>query len=250
MNSDTTSPPLLQIDTLNKYFGDTRVLADISYQVAQGDVVSIIGPSGSGKSTLLRCINLLEQPNSGSITIDGTDITDPKCDINRVRRRVGMVFQNFNLFPHLKVIDNICIAPIKLKLCTTAHAHTRAAQLLNSVGLYDKRHTYPSQLSGGQQQRVAIARALAVQPIIMLFDEPTSALDPEMVGEVLQVIQQLATDGMTMLIVSHEMGFAKQVSTHTIFLDHGAIVEHGTPQHIFDAPRNERTRSFLSKVLH
>ena len=209
----------------------------------------VIGPSGSGKSTFLRCLNLLEIPTQGHIFIDGEDITDPKCNINKVRQKMGMVFQHFNLFPHLTVLDNLCLAPTMLKLKTKPEASQAAMALLKRVGLEDKASSYPKQLSGGQQQRVAIARALAMSPEIMLFDEPTSALDPEMVGEVLEVMKQLAEEGMTMLVVTHEMGFAREMASRVLFMDQGVILEEGTPSQIFDHPKHERTKTFLSKVL-
>ena len=245
-----TTDSIIQVRDLHKSFGELEVLTGITENISQGEVVAIIGPSGSGKSTFLRCLNLLEQPTSGSITIDGVDITDRKTNINHVRQGMGMVFQHFNLFPHLKVIDNITLAPLKLKVEPNKDAaHKRAMELLGRVGLADKADSYPVQLSGGQKQRIAIARALAMNPRIMLFDEPTSALDPEMVGEVLKVMADLAKEGMTMVIVTHEMGFAREVADRVLFMDGGIIAEQGTPEEIFSNPQNPRTREFLSKVL-
>lgn len=240
---------MICVNNLHKYFGENEVLKGITEKVEQGEKVVIIGPSGSGKSTFLRCLNLLEQPTQGEIFIDEVNITDKKCDINKVRASMGMVFQQFNLFPHLKVIDNLMLAPVALKKATKQQAKETALSLLRRVGLEDKAYAYPKQLSGGQQQRVGIARALAMNPEIMLFDEPTSALDPEMVGEVLSVMKQLAKDGMTMVVVTHEMGFAKEVASRVLFMDEGIIMEQGSPEKIFSNPENERTKSFLSKVL-
>ncbi|MDT2597499.1 amino acid ABC transporter ATP-binding protein [Enterococcus dongliensis] len=240
---------LIQIEHLNKKFGDNEVLKDISAEIVPGEVVVIIGPSGSGKSTFLRCVNLLEVPTSGSIRFEGIDITDKKTDIFKTREKMGMVFQQFNLFPNMTVLDNITLSPIKVKGLTKAAAEKIAKELLEKVGLSEKADAYPQSLSGGQQQRIAIARALAMQPDVMLFDEPTSALDPEMVGDVLQVMQQLAKEGMTMMIVTHEMGFAKEVGDRVIFMDGGVIVEEGTPEEVFDQTKNARTIDFLSKVL-
>ncbi|MGM0215682.1 amino acid ABC transporter ATP-binding protein [Enterococcus sp. AZ109] len=240
---------LIQIKHLNKKFGDNEVLKDISAEINPGEVVVIIGPSGSGKSTLLRCINLLEVPTSGMIKFEGTDITDKKNDIFKTREKMGMVFQQFNLFPNMTVIDNITLSPIKVKKMSKAEAEDVAHELLKKVGLSEKADAYPQSLSGGQQQRIAIARALAMQPDVMLFDEPTSALDPEMVGDVLEVMQQLAKEGMTMAIVTHEMGFAKEVGDRILFMDGGVIVEEGSPIDVFEQTKNPRTIDFLSKVL-
>ncbi|MBZ4665458.1 MAG: amino acid transporter ATP-binding protein family [Mahella sp.] len=240
---------MIETVELCKNFGELEVLKGITTKVNRGEVISIIGPSGSGKSTFLRCINLLEEPTSGEVYIEGISVMEHKKDINKLRQKVGMVFQQFNLFPHLKVIDNVALAPIKVKKLDKEAVYARARQLLARVGLSDKAEAYPAQLSGGQKQRVAIARALAMDPDVMLFDEPTSALDPEMVGEVLDVMKQLAKDGMTMLVVSHEMGFAREVSDRVLFMDAGIIAEEGTPAQIFSNPQNERTRAFLGKVL-
>lgn len=243
------SETLVQVEHLNKKFGDNEVLKDISAEITAGEVVVIIGPSGSGKSTFLRCINLLEMPTSGTISFEGKDITAKKNDIFKTREKMGMVFQQFNLFPNMTVLDNITLSPIKVKGLSKAEAEKIAQELLEKVGLSDKASAYPQSLSGGQQQRIAIARALAMQPDVMLFDEPTSALDPEMVGDVLAVMQQLAKEGMTMMIVTHEMGFAKEVGDRIIFMDGGVIVEEGTPEEVFDHTKNPRTVDFLSKVL-
>lgn len=240
---------MIEIKDLRKSFGDLEVLKGITETIKDGEIVSIIGPSGSGKSTFLRCINLLEEPTGGHIYIDGEEITDPKHDINKMRENLGMVFQRFNLFPHKTVLENITLAPINVKGETKETAEKTAKELLKRVGLLDKADSYPSALSGGQQQRVAIARALAMSPDIMLFDEPTSALDPEMVGEVLSVIRQLTETGMTMLIVTHEMGFAREVSDRVFFMDQGYIMEQGTPEEIFSNPKEPRTKDFLAKVL-
>ncbi|MCT4633916.1 MAG: amino acid ABC transporter ATP-binding protein [Firmicutes bacterium] len=240
---------MIKIENLYKNFGDLKVLKDISDEINQGEVVVIIGPSGSGKSTLLRCLNLLETPTAGHIIFEGTDITDPNVDINVHRQKMGMVFQHFNLFPHKSVLENITLAPMKLKGMSKEEADKSADDLLKKVGLFDKKDAYPKQLSGGQKQRIAIARALAMTPDVMLFDEPTSALDPEMVGDVLKIMRDLASEGMTMVIVTHEMNFAKEVADRVIFMDDGKIVEEGDPISIFDNPQNERTISFLSKVL-
>ena len=240
---------MIIVENLNKKFGELEVLRDISETIYDGEKIVIIGPSGSGKSTFLRCLNLLETPTSGTITIDGVDITDPKTDINKVRSQMGMVFQNFNLFPHLTVLQNITLAPIQLKLMNESEARDKARYLLERVGLMDKIDEYPGRLSGGQKQRIAIARALAMSPKTMLFDEPTSSLDPEMIGEVLEVMLELASDGMTMVIVTHEMGFARKISNRILFMDEGMIVEQGSPDQLFDNPQKERTRAFLSKVL-
>ncbi|MDO4432571.1 MAG: amino acid ABC transporter ATP-binding protein [Aerococcaceae bacterium] len=235
---------------LKKRFGDNEVLKSIDLTVRQGEVVCIIGPSGSGKSTFLRCLNRLENIDGGTILIDDVDITDKKHNINKIRENIGMVFQQFNLFPHLTVLQNITLAPLELGKLSKEEAVALAKQLLVSVGLEDKADEYPKSLSGGQKQRVAIARALAMQPNILLFDEPTSALDPEMVGDVLEVMQQLAKDGMTMIVVTHEMGFAREVADRVIFMDGGYIVEENTPEQLFTAPSHARTKSFLDKVLH
>ncbi|MEE0546466.1 MAG: amino acid ABC transporter ATP-binding protein [Peptococcaceae bacterium] len=240
---------MIEIKDLHKSFGDLEVLKGITETIKDGEIVSIIGPSGSGKSTFLRCINLLEEPTSGHIIIDGQEITDPKTDINKMREDLGMVFQRFNLFPHKTVLENITLAPINVKGIAQAEAEKTARELLQRVGLLDKADSYPAALSGGQQQRVAIARALAMHPKIMLFDEPTSALDPEMVGEVLAVIRQLTETGMTMLIVTHEMGFAREVCDRVFFMDQGYIMEQGTPEEIFNNPKEPRTQDFLAKVL-
>ncbi len=240
---------MLDIQDLHKSFGDNHVLKGISTTINQGEVVVVIGPSGSGKSTFLRCLNLLEVPTKGTIIFEGTDITDPKNDIYTMREKMGMVFQNFNLFPNLSVLDNITLSPTKVKKMAKKQAETLAKQLLQDVGLPDKADAFPQSLSGGQMQRIAIARALAMEPDVMLFDEPTSALDPEMVGEVLGVMQRLAQQGMTMVIVTHEMGFAKEVADRVLFMDQGVIMEEGTPAEIFDTPQNPRTIDFLSKVL-
>ena len=237
------------VKNLKKSFGKLEVLKDISIEIAEGEVVCMIGPSGSGKSTFLRCLNRLESITAGEVVVDGHPINDPNTNINKVRENIGMVFQHFNLFPHLTVRENITLAPVELKILSKAQADEKALKLLDQVGLRDKADAYPGQLSGGQKQRVAIARSLAMNPDIMLFDEPTSALDPEMVGEVLEVMKQLAADGMTMVVVTHEMGFAREVADRVIFMDDGYIVEQGTPLEVFGNPREERTRSFLDKVL-
>lgn len=240
---------MIEIKDLYKSFGDLQVLKGISVKVKESEVVCVIGPSGSGKSTFLRCINLLERPTSGNIWIDGQKITDPRIDINKIREEVGMVFQHFNLFPHKTTLENVSLALIKVRKVPKEEAEKRALEMLRKVGLGDKAYVYPAALSGGQKQRVAIARALAMRPKVMLFDEPTSALDPEMVGEVLNVMNDLAKMGMTMVVVTHEMGFAREVSDRVLFIDDGMIVEEGTPQDIFSHARNERTIAFLSKVL-
>ena len=241
---------MIRVENLCKSFGELRVLCDITEQIRKGENVVIIGPSGSGKSTFLRCLNLLEKPTSGNIFIEDVSITDKNTDINMMRQKMGMVFQQFNLFPHLTVMDNITLAPVITKKSTKEEAKETALRLLKRVDLLDKADNYPGQLSGGQKQRIAIARALAMQPDIMLFDEPTSALDPEMVGEVLDVMKNLAADGMTMVVVSHEMGFAKEVASRVLFLDQGVVVEQGLPQDIFSNPQHQRTKLFLEKVLH
>lgn len=240
---------MIEVNNLKKSFGKLEVLKDINMDVNAQEVVCVIGPSGSGKSTLLRCMNLLEEPTGGEILIEGDNLTAPKTNINELRQRMGMVFQQFNLFPHMTVMENVILGPKRLKGKSQSEAKELGTQLLEKVGLVDKAGVYPDKLSGGQKQRVAMARALAMEPHIMLFDEPTSALDPEMVGEVLQVIKKLAEEGMTMTIVTHEMGFAKEVADRVIFMDEGFIVEQGTPEELFDNPQNERTKSFLSKVL-
>lgn len=240
---------MIEVNNLCKSFGKLNVLNGITTEIKKGEVVVIIGPSGSGKSTFLRCLNLLEQPTSGEIIFEGIPITSPKTNINLLRQKMGMVFQQFNLFPHMSVIDNIILAPVKLKRMTKQQAVEKAMELLKRVGLEDKARSYPNQLSGGQKQRIAIVRSLAMSPDVMLFDEPTSALDPEMVGEVLAVMKELAKEGMTMIVVTHEMGFAKEVGTRVIFMDEGKIAEEGTPDDIFCDPKNARTREFLSKVL-
>jgi polar amino acid transport system ATP-binding protein len=237
------------VNNLVKSFGNLEVLKGISERIKPQEVVCVIGPSGSGKSTFLRCLNLLETPTSGEIIIDGKNITDPNNDINIIRQDVGMVFQRFNLFPHMTVLQNITLAPMKVRGLNQREAEERAHSLLKKVGLTDKANVYPDSLSGGQQQRVAIARALAMHPKIMLFDEPTSALDPEMVGEVLAVMKDLAREGMTMVVVTHEMGFAREVGDRVLFIDEGIIVEQGTPEEIFSNAKNERTKAFLSKIL-
>ncbi len=240
---------MIEVKNLEKSFGKNHVLRGINETINEGEVVCIIGPSGSGKSTFLRCLNLLEQPTSGEVILDGEKINAPDRDIDKIREKLGMVFQNFNLFPHMSVLDNITMAPIKVKGQARGEAEAEARRLLDVVGLLDKAEAYSSSLSGGQKQRVAIARALAMKPEIMLFDEPTSALDPEMVGEVLAVMKQLAEDGMTMVIVTHEMGFAREVADRVLFIDGGVILEQGTPEEIFGNPQNERTQTFLSMVL-
>ncbi|MBQ3081823.1 MAG: amino acid ABC transporter ATP-binding protein [Clostridia bacterium] len=240
---------MITVKNLHKSFGKLNVLCGIDEHITQGEVVVVIGPSGSGKSTFLRCLNLLEEPTAGEIYIDGEIINAPKVNVNRIRQKMGMVFQQFNLFPHLTIMENITLAPVKLKKMTKEEAIKKGEELLQRVGLSDKANNYPAQLSGGQKQRVAIARALAMQPEIMLFDEPTSALDPEMVGEVLDVMKDLARSGMTMVVVTHEMGFAREVGTRVLFMDGGVIMESGSPEEIFGNPQNDRTKNFLSKVL-
>ena len=240
---------MISVKNLCKSFGDHQVLKDINEHIAPGEKIVIIGPSGSGKSTFLRCMNLLERPTSGQINFDGIDITDPKTDINKVRQHMGMVFQHFNLFPHKTIMENITLAPVRLKLMKSEEAKEEALRLLKLVNLEEKADAYPGQLSGGQKQRIAIVRSLAMKPKMMLFDEPTSALDQEMVGEVLEVMKNLADQGMTMAVVTHEMGFAKEVGTRVMFMDEGRILEQGTPEDIFDHPKEARTQEFLSKVL-
>ena len=239
----------VKVSNLHKSFGDLHVLRGIDIEISEGEVVCVIGPSGGGKSTFLRCLNRLEEVTDGEIIVDDTKITDPKTDINKIRERIGMVFQSFNLFSHLSVKKNIMLAPVELKKCTKEQAEQRAIELLKRVGLEDKAEAYPHQLSGGQQQRVAIARALAMDPDIMLFDEPTSALDPEMVGEVLLVMKELAKGGMTMIVVTHEMGFAKDVADRVLFIADGKICEQGPPEELFGNPQQERTKDFLNSVL-
>ena len=239
----------ISVKNLKKNFGKLEVLKRINVEISEGEVVCLIGPSGSGKSTFLRCLNRLEKITAGEVVVDGHPISDPNVNINKVRENIGMVFQHFNLFPHLTVTENITLAPTELKLMDKETAKNKALELLARVGLADKAEAYPGQLSGGQKQRVAIARSLAMNPDIMLFDEPTSALDPEMVGEVLEVMKQLAAEGMTMVVVTHEMGFAREVADRVIFMDDGYIVEEGTPEEIFSNPKEERTISFLNKVL-
>jgi len=240
---------MIDVRNIHKSFGHLEVLKGVNCRIAQREVVCVIGPSGSGKSTLLRCVNQLEKVNSGHIYIDGQEVTDPKVNLDKVRQQVGMVFQHFNLFPHKTTLENITLAPIKILGLNKMEANDRAMTLLGKVGLVDKADVCPAKLSGGQKQRVAIARALAMQPKVMLFDEPTSALDPEMVGEVLEVMKDLAHEGMTMMVVTHEMGFAREVGHRVLFMDEGVIVEEGTPSQIFDTPQNARTQSFLSKIL-
>ena len=240
---------MISVKNLCKSFGDHQVLKDINEHIAPGEKIVIIGPSGSGKSTFLRCMNLLERPTSGQIIFDGIDITDSKTDINKVRQHMGMVFQHFNLFPHKTIMENITLAPVRLKLMKSEEAKEEALRLLKLVNLEEKADAYPGQLSGGQKQRIAIVRSLAMKPKMMLFDEPTSALDPEMVGEVLEVMKNLADQGMTMAVVTHEMGFAKEVGTRVMFMDEGRILEQGTREDIFDNPKEARTQEFLSKVL-
>jgi glutamine transport system ATP-binding protein len=240
---------MIKIENLHKRFGDLEVIRGIDLHVQPGEVVCIIGPSGSGKSTVLRCINRLEEITAGRIVVDGSDITDPKTNINRVRAEAGMVFQQFNLFPHMTVLQNVTLGPLKVRRMNRAAADSLGRELLAKVGLAEKSGNYPDQLSGGQKQRVAIARSLALQPKVMLFDEPTSALDPELVGEVLEVMKQLAAEGMTMVVVTHEMGFAREVAHRVIFIDHGVIQEEGPPQSLFSNPQNPRLKDFLGKVV-
>ena len=240
---------MIDVKHLSKSFGDHLVLDDISEHIAPGEKVVVLGPSGSGKSTFLRCLNLLETPTKGTITFQGAEITDPKADINKIRQQMGMVFQHFNLFPNMTIRKNITLAPVRTGLMPQAQADDLATTLLRRVGLEEKADAYPNQLSGGQKQRIAIVRALAMKPKVMLFDEPTSALDPEMVGEVLEVMKQLADEGMTMVVVTHEMGFAREVGSRVLFMDGGHILEQNTPKEFFDHPQNARTQLFLSKVL-
>ena len=240
---------MIDVKNLHKYFGSLEVLKGIDCHIDKGECVCVIGPSGSGKSTFLRCLNLLETPTKGDIVIDDMHLTEKDFDVDAMRKRVGLVFQHFNLFPHLTILENVTLAPIRHKMMTEEQAKEKAMELLNRVGVGDKADNYPAQLSGGQKQRVAIARSLALSPEVMLFDEPTSALDPEMVGEVLEVMKQLAQEGMTMVVVTHEMGFAREVANRVFFMDGGGILEEGTPEQIFDHPQEERTKAFLSKVL-
>lgn len=246
MNADSV---LIKTEGLEKSFGKVQVLKGITTEIHKGEVVVIIGPSGSGKSTFLRTLNLLEEPTGGKIYFEGVDITDPKININKHRQKMGMVFQQFNLFPHMTVLKNMTLAPMKLLKLSKADAEKRATELLDRVGLADRANAYPNQLSGGQKQRVAIVRALCMQPDVMLFDEPTSALDPEMVGEVLGVMKKLADDGMTMAVVTHEMGFAREVADRVLFIDEGIIMEEGTPEEVFGNPKSPRLKDFLSKVI-
>ena len=245
-----TTDALIRVDNLEKQFGEKiHALNGVSAEIRRGEVVVVIGPSGSGKSTFLRCLNLLELPTAGTITFEGVDITDPKVNINRHRQKMGMVFQHFNLFPNMTVLKNMTVAPVTLRKKTKEAAEAMAKQLLERVGLLDRAEAYPGQLSGGQKQRIAIVRALCMEPDVMLFDEPTSALDPEMVGEVLDVMKQLAREGMTMVVVTHEMGFAREVGDRVIFMDGGRIIEEGTPQKMFEHPENARLQEFLGKIL-
>ncbi len=241
---------MIKVENLHKHFGELEVLKGVSEHIKKGEVVTVIGASGSGKSTFLRCLNMLEEPDSGSIYFDGVNITEEKVNIDKHRQKMGMIFQHFNVFPHMTVIQNITMAPMMIKKMSKAEAEAMAEKLLDRVGLLSKKNEYPRKLSGGQKQRLAIVRALAMEPEVMLFDEPTSALDPEMVGEVLQVIKDLVKDGLTAVIVTHEMGFAKEVSDRVLFMDSGVIAESGTPEQIFCNPQNPRTKEFLSKVLH
>lgn len=245
----TNDQVLIKVENLQKAFGENRVLQGINTEIKKGEVVVVIGPSGSGKSTFLRCLNLLEQPTGGSIYFEGVDITNKSVNINAHRMKMGMVFQHFNLFPHMTVLQNMTAAPIKLLKKPKEQARQEALELLKKVGLEDRANDYPNQLSGGQKQRIAIVRALAMNPDVMLFDEPTSALDPEMVGEVLDVMKELAKSGMTMIVVTHEMGFAREVASRVVFIDEGVIKEEGSPEQFFSSPKNERLKAFLSKVL-
>ncbi len=249
MSGNKKREPLIQVQNLGKSFGKIDVLKDITVDIYKGDVVFVVGPSGSGKSTFLRCLNRLEEPTKGHIYFEGTDITDPKTDIDKHRQKMGMVFQQFNLFPHMDIMKNLTLAPMKLQGKSQQEAEAEAMRLLERVGLADRAHAYPSQLSGGQKQRIAIVRALCMKPDVMLFDEPTSALDPEMVGEVLNVMRDLADEKMTMVVVTHEMGFAREVATRVMFMDGGYFVEEAAPEEFFAHPKNERLKSFLSKVL-
>ena len=247
--SVNTLEPLIRVENLGKHFADIKVLEGINVDIYKGDVVFVVGPSGSGKSTFLRCLNRLEEPTEGHIYFEGTDITGPKVDIDKHRQKMGMVFQQFNLFPHMDIMKNLTLAPMKLQNKSQQEAEAQAMELLDRVGLADRAHAYPSQLSGGQKQRIAIVRALAMKPDVMLFDEPTSALDPEMVGEVLNVMGELAKEHMTMVVVTHEMGFAREVATRVMFMDGGNFVEEAGPEEFFGNPKNERLKAFLSKVL-
>ena len=249
MSGNEKREPLIQVQNLGKSFGKIDVLKDITVDIYKGDVVFVVGPSGSGKSTFLRCLNRLEEPTKGHIYFEGTDITDPKTDIDKHRQKMGMVFQQFNLFPHMDIMKNLTLAPMKLQGKSQQEAEAEAMRLLERVGLADRAHAYPSQLSGGQKQRIAIVRALCMKPDVMLFDEPTSALDPEMVGEVLNVMRDLAAENMTMVVVTHEMGFAREVATRVMFMDGGYFMEEAAPEEFFSNPKNERLKSFLSKVL-
>ena len=249
MSGNEKREPLIQVQNLGKSFGNIEVLKDITVDIYKGDVVFVVGPSGSGKSTFLRCLNRLEEPTKGHIYFEGTDITDPKTDIDKHRQKTGMVFQQFNLFPHMDIMKNLTLAPMKLQGKSQQEAEAEAMRLLERVGLADRAHAYPSQLSGGQKQRIAIVRALCMKPDVMLFDEPTSALDPEMVGEVLNVMRDLAAEKMTMVVVTHEMGFAREVATRVMFMDGGYFMEEAAPEEFFSNPKNERLKSFLSKVL-
>ena len=249
MSGNEKREPLIQVQNLGKSFGNIEVLKDITVDIYKGDVVFVVGPSGSGKSTFLRCLNRLEEPTKGHIYFEGTDITDPKTDIDKHRQKMGMVFQQFNLFPHMDIMKNLTLASMKLQGKSQQEAEAEAMRLLERVGLADRVHAYPSQLSGGQKQRIAIVRALCMKPDVMLFDEPTSALDPEMVGEVLNVMRDLADEKMTMVVVTHEMGFAREVATRVMFMDGGYFVEEAAPEEFFSNPKNERLKSFLSKVL-
>ena len=249
MSGNEKREPLIQVQNLGKSFGNIEVLKDITVDIYKGDVVFVVGPSGSGKSTFLRCLNRLEEPTKGHIYFEGTDITDPKTDIDKHRQKMGMVFQQFNLFPHMDIMKNLTLAPMKLQGKSQQEAEAEAMRLLERVGLADRAHAYPSQLSGGQKQRIAIVRALCMKPDVMLFDEPTSALDPEMVGEVLNVMRDLAAEKMTMVVVTHERGFAREVATRVMFMDGGYFMEEAAPEEFFSNPKNERLKSFLSKVL-
>ena len=249
MSANMNKEPLIRVQDLGKSFGSIHVLKGINVNIYKGDVVFVVGPSGSGKSTFLRCLNLLEEPTQGHIFFEGTDITDPKVNIDKHRQKMGMVFQQFNLFPHMDIMKNLTLAPMKLQGKSQQEAETEAMQLLERVGLADRAHAFPSQLSGGQKQRIAIVRALCMKPDVMLFDEPTSALDPEMVGEVLSVMRDLAREKMTMVVVTHEMGFAREVATRVMFMDEGHFMEEAAPEEFFSNPKNERLKSFLSKVL-
>ena len=249
MSGNEKREPLIQVQNLGKSFGNIEVLKDITVDIYKGDVVFVVGPSGSGKSTFLRCLNRLEEPTKGHIYFEGTDITDPKTDIDKHRQKMGMVFQQFNLFPHMDIMKNLTLAPMKLQGKSQQEAEAEAMRLLERVGLADRAHAYPSQLSGGQKQRIAIVRALCMKPDVMLFDEPTSALDPEMVGEVLNVMRDLAAEKMTMVVVTHEMGFTREVATRVMFMDGGYFMEEAAPEEFFSNPKNERLKSFLSKVL-